>query len=261
MEGMPTMNAIEWVALALNPFPILVRSRRECGLEGHGYVAALTDRFEATKNLPHGMHIILHFFGNLVESVDVGLNCDTIVPVSRQDWPKLRDVVNRDAARVSGARVYSFGAETSYMDMLVNGFRCLLDNYETFEGVSFPAKFPYGKGVYCEKRKHVSFPEYYVHLSRLRTHESQAHAPWLVWCKLIDLAAQWVGQQVILGEMEERRHYPFVENHCAVVGPAIGVLKCSQCQLISYCHRDYQREDWPRHKKYCKKAFAPGCPL
>jgi hypothetical protein len=62
------------VAEAQNPFPILVRSRRDYGLEAHGYVTTLTDRFEITaltgtfeapKNLPDGMDVILHFFGNL----------------------------------------------------------------------------------------------------------------------------------------------------------------------------------------------------
>jgi hypothetical protein len=261
MAGLPNMNPIEWVAVAQNPFPILVRSRQECGLEGPGYVAALTDKFEAIKNLPHGMDIILHFFGNSGESDGSDIRCDTIVPVSRQEWPKLRDVVNRDAARVTGVRLYSYGTDTSYENMMLNGFRCLLDNFEDFEAVSFPAKFPYGHGVYCEKRKHVSFREYYQHLSRLSTHDTQAHATWLVWCKLIDMAAQCCVPKVHNGSLEKRRHYPFVENFCAICGPRSEVSKCSQCQLISYCGRDHQRQDWSRHKKYCKNAFAPGCPL
>lgn len=55
MPAMTAMTASEWLLLSLNPFPILVRSRLECGLEGRGYVAALTDRFEQAKSssLPH----------------------------------------------------------------------------------------------------------------------------------------------------------------------------------------------------------------
>jgi hypothetical protein len=34
--GMPKMTPHEWVAVTLNPLPILVRSRLECGLEGRG---------------------------------------------------------------------------------------------------------------------------------------------------------------------------------------------------------------------------------
>jgi hypothetical protein len=216
MAGMPTMSPLEWVAVAHNPIPILVRSRRECGLEGPGYVAALTGKFEATKNLPHGSDIILHFYGNLGESDGSDITCNTIVPVTGQEWPKLRDVVNRDAARVTGVRLHSYCADTSYKDMMVNGFQCLLNNFERFEGASFPAKFPSGKGVFCEKRKHVSFPEYYQHLSRSRTHDTQAHATWRVWCTLISMATQWCTQEVSIGALEERRHYPFVENYCSL---------------------------------------------
>jgi hypothetical protein len=200
-----------------------------------------------------------------VESDGSDINCDTVVPVvSRQEWPKLRDAVNRDAARVSPhVRVYMFGMETSYDAMLVYGSQCLLDNFEDFERGSFPAKFPFRTGGYCEKcPTHVSFPEYYHHLSRVHTHNAQTHAVWLVWCKLIDKAAQWPAQRVFLGmNLEERRHNPFVENVCAICGPTSKASTCAQCQLISYCNRDHQRKDWPRHKKYCKKAFAPGCPL
>jgi hypothetical protein len=169
--------------------------------------------------------------------------------------------VNRDALRVSGVRVCSYGMDTSYDDMLVNGFQCFLDNFDQFESCSFIAKYPTGRGVYCEKGPtHLSFPEYYQLVSRIN-HDAETHATWLVWCKLIDIAAPLCAEKVLHGSLEERRHYPFVENYCAVCGPASKASKCSQCQLISYCDRDHQRQDWPRHKKYCKKAFSPGCPL
>jgi hypothetical protein len=259
--GMPRMTPQEWALLTLNPFPILIRSRLEIGLEGRGYVAALTDRFKMKRSVPHGMEIPLHVFGNVGMSDGADMSCDTIAPVSRQEWPKLRDAVNR-AAEVSSGRVYSYGTNTSYDEMLLNGFQCLLDNFESFESVSFIARFPLGKGVYCEKRPtHTSFLEYYQTVSRFDSHDTQAHATWLVWCKLINIAAPLCAQKVLCGSLDERRHYPFVEKYCAICGPKVKASRCSRCQLISYCNTDHQRQDWPRHKKCCKKAFAPGCPL
>jgi hypothetical protein len=259
--GMPKMSPHEWLLLSLNPFSILVRSRLEIGLEGHGYVAALTDRFEMMTDVPHIDDVLLHFFGNFGSSHGVDISCDTLAPVSRQEWPKFRDAVNRDA-EVSSGRFYSYGTDTSYDEMMVKGFQCLLDNAEKFEGCSFPARFPVGKGSYCEKRPtHTSFREYYQAVSRFDSHDTHAHATWLVWCKLIDRAAPLCAQKVLHESLEERRHYPFVENYCAVCGPTTSVSRCSRCQLISYCDKDHQRQDWSRHKKCCKKAFAPGCPL
>jgi hypothetical protein len=84
------------------------------------------------------------------------MNCDTLAPVSRQEWPKFRDAVNRDA-EVSSGRFYSYGTDTSYDEMLVNGLQCLLDNFEHFESCSFVARFPDGKGAYCEKRPTYSY--------------------------------------------------------------------------------------------------------
>jgi hypothetical protein len=260
--GMPKMSPHEWLVLTLNPFSILVRSRQEIGLEGHGYVAALADKFEILKqNLPHGDEVRLHFFGKFGFSRGVDISCDTLAPVSRQEWPKFRDAVNRDA-EVSSGRFYSYGTDTSYDEMLVNGFQCLLDNSEAFEGCSFTARFPTGKGVYCEKRAtHTSFLEYYQAVSLFNSHDAQAHATWLVWCKLISIAAPLCAEKVLHGSLEERRHYPFLENYCAVCGLTKSVSRCSRCKLISYCDSDHQRQDWSRHKKCCKKAFAPGCPL
>lgn len=206
------------------------------------------------------MEVVLHFFGN-VGSQPADINCDTIAPVSKQEWPKFRDTVNRDALRASGvAFTVRYGMDTSYDEMLVKGFQCLLDNCESFERFSFPARFPTGKGAYCEKRPtHISFREYYQAVSQFGSHDTHAHAPWLVWCQLIEIAAQLCAQ--IIGGSLEHRHYPFLENYCAICGPSSKVSRCSQCQLISYCDRIHQKQDWHRHKKCCKKAFAPGCPL
>jgi hypothetical protein len=169
--------------------------------------------------------------------------------------------VNRDA-EASGVRIYSYGTDTSYDEMSLNGFQCVLDNFKDFEGCSFIARFPIGKGVYCEKLpNHTSFLEHYQKISRFDSHDTQAHAAWLVWCKLINIAAPLCAQKVLNESLEERRHYPFVESYCAICGPTVKASRCSRCQLISYRNTDHQRQDWPRHKKCCKKAFAPGCPL
>lgn len=32
-----------------------------------------------------------------------------------------------------------------------------------------------------------------------------------------------------------------------------GLLRCSRCKSTHYCCSQHQRDDWPRHKKTCKK--------
>lgn len=30
-------------------------------------------------------------------------------------------------------------------------------------------------------------------------------------------------------------------------------MRCSRCQIVSYCNRECQVKDWPKHKTTCKK--------
>lgn len=44
-------------------------------------------------------------------------------------------------------------------------------------------------------------------------------------------------------------------NKCAVCNePA--AQRCKDCQVVYYCSREHQVEDWKRHKKACKAAKA-----
>ena len=36
--------------------------------------------------------------------------------------------------------------------------------------------------------------------------------------------------------------------------------KCGRCQSITYCGRECQREDWPRHSQYCIPVMVAEIP-
>jgi hypothetical protein len=52
-----------------------------------------------------------------------------------------------------------------------------------------------------------------------------------------------------------------MEKFCIVCGSQDDVKQCQRCKLISYCGREHQLQDWDIHRKYCKKAKCPGCPI
>lgn len=45
---------------------------------------------------------------------------------------------------------------------------------------------------------------------------------------------------------------------CFSCGEQDPPLRCSQCLRPSYCNKNCQREDWPRHKAECKKLALEG---
>jgi hypothetical protein len=58
----------------------------------------------------------------------------------------------------------------------------------------------------------------------------------------------------------EELYYSTVEDKlkcevckCSTTPSGKKVMKCTQCSKAFYCCQEHQREDWSRHKKYCKK--------
>ena len=39
----------------------------------------------------------------------------------------------------------------------------------------------------------------------------------------------------------------------------LGMKKCSQCKLVSYCSVEHQKADWKVHKQYCKSLVRWPC--
>jgi hypothetical protein len=278
MDTFPELNVLESVAIAQNASPILIRSRRACGLPGSGFVAALTDKFNLTRPLSD-MQVVAHTFGAVLDANE--LKDFNVFSVTREEWEQFKATIHRDADanRAKGFETFRFPANLSYDDMLINGFKCYADNHTSFEILSFPAKFMLGTGHYTEKRKHQSlgsFREYYTFGSRQYNHSSTAHLTWIVWSKLIDVATGVCAQKALAGVIDERRHLPFLGgNVCAVCGPvgagssagagadcdAEKMKKCSRCKLIWYCSKEHQVQDWPVHKRFCKTCTNPGCSI
>ncbi|XP_043466814.1 uncharacterized protein LOC122501429 [Leptopilina heterotoma] len=39
---------------------------------------------------------------------------------------------------------------------------------------------------------------------------------------------------------------------CHCYGEKVKLKRCSACDMISYCSKEHQKEDWPSHKQFCK---------
>ena len=51
-----------------------------------------------------------------------------------------------------------------------------------------------------------------------------------------------------------RPFYPGLCNNCyGHCAPEITLQRCGGCQLVSYCSRSCQKDDWIRHKRVCKE--------
>lgn len=258
MEGILDLSLAEAVACAQNPFPIVVRSRKECGMKGSGYVAALTTTFSLFKIVPQPPRVILNVLGTELSSSGP-LTAGSIAPVTEEDWPKMKDLLSKQKL----LEIFGFHIDTPYDRMMANGFQCLLDNIKTFEQVSFPLVFPHGKGTFREKRRTpLVFPEYYRHVSRRIAFNLNSCENWLVWCELIEAAALIVERKVRDGTLpNERRHFSFLQSCCAVCGPKDEIKRCSRCHVMGYCSREHQIDDFKEHKKQCKHYQMPGDPL
>lgn len=255
--ALPELSLVEHAAISQNPSAVLIRSRRECGLAGGGYIAALTRDFRRQTSLPNPPGFCLFVVG-----ADLEDDVQIIAPVTEIEWPQLRAKLSLDAAQAS-LQQFSYLSTMTYEEMMIGGLQCLLDNRDNFEACSFPGKFPYGQGFYCSARRTpLFFSECYQHSVRQFTNNPVANANWSVWCRLIEKAASICERKVREGSINERRHFPFLSKCCAVCGPRIEAVKnCSRCHMISYCSVDHQREDFQVHKKHCKKFKQPGDPL
>lgn len=257
--GLPDLSVGESISIAQNPYPIIIRSKVDCGISGTGYVATLTNKFTRCKTLPHPPQVVVNAIGKTYGS-SRSLTAANTSPITEEDWPKLRDLLENQ--KILGS--IGFNSDTTFDEMMVAGFRCLLDNNDVFEAVSFPATFPTGQGSFCVKRPTpLLFPEYYKHVSRMSTFNPESTVNWLVWCQLIEAAALIVEKKVRDGLLQnERRHFSFLQSCCAICGPQDDIKRCSRCHVIGYCGREHQLEDFNGgHKKLCKKYKRPGDPL
>lgn len=215
-------------------------------------MATLTNKFTRCKTLPHPPQVVVNAIGKELDASDV-------LPVTEEDWPKLRDLLHKQ--KILGS--IGFTGDTTFDEMMVAGFRCLLDN-DKFELVSFPMVFPTGRGEFCEKRRTpLLFPEWYKHISRMSTFNPGSSVHWLVWCQLIEAAALIVEKKVRDGSLQnERRHFSFLQSCCAICGPRDEIKRCSRCHVMGYCGREHQMQDFNEgHKKLCKKYQKPGDPI
>ncbi|XP_043466843.1 uncharacterized protein LOC122501449 [Leptopilina heterotoma] len=58
------------------------------------------------------------------------------------------------------------------------------------------------------------------------------------------------------GVSEERKkqsvYFPNMCHICRCFGEKVNLKRCSACDMISYCSKEHQKEDWPSHKQFCK---------
>ena len=40
---------------------------------------------------------------------------------------------------------------------------------------------------------------------------------------------------------------------CSEKHPGLSLSMCSKCRHVFYCGREHQKQDWPRHRKHCKR--------
>ena len=252
MDDFHQLTLAEAIAISQNPYVIVIRSKKECGISGSGHVAALTNTFSQIKTLPNTPKVVLNAIGGETcsESRDISI-------VMEDDWPSMRAVLE------SQQLLDEFGlkSDTSYDEMMVGGFQCLVNNAGIFEAVSFPNVFMLGSGMFCTKRQTpVLFPEFFKHICCLSTFNSASATNWLIWCELIEVAALVVERKVRDRSLDdETRHYSFIQNCCALCGPKDqNIKRCSRCHVMGYCGREHQIEDFDRHKRLCKKYQRPG---
>ena len=81
MDDFHQLTLAEAIAISQNPYAIVIRSKKECGISGSGHVAALTNKF-SQKTLPNTPKVVLNAIGGdtCSESMDICI-------VTEDDWP------------------------------------------------------------------------------------------------------------------------------------------------------------------------------
>ena len=54
-------------------------------------------------------------------------------------------------------------------------------------------------------------------------------------------------------ELQMKINRAFNKDCCHTCGKIVKCKKCARCKEVSYCSRECQKKDWPRHKKECCK--------
>ncbi|XP_043466970.1 putative protein MSS51 homolog, mitochondrial [Leptopilina heterotoma] len=51
---------------------------------------------------------------------------------------------------------------------------------------------------------------------------------------------------------ETTYYYPNMCHICRCYGENVDLKRCSACNMISYCGKEHQKQDWPNHKQFCR---------
>lgn len=101
------------------------------------------------------MECIQHVFGSVEKPCSKLADCNT-KPVTKDEWEAFKKIINREAdlfeANGFAVKPYLFDSSTTYEDMLVDGFKCYLDNSDKFEGISFVTEYFKGEDFYTQRR-------------------------------------------------------------------------------------------------------------
>ncbi|XP_043466784.1 uncharacterized protein LOC122501412 [Leptopilina heterotoma] len=61
-------------------------------------------------------------------------------------------------------------------------------------------------------------------------------------------------QHVDMTDLLDEKSY-FFSNMCYICrcfGEKVNLKRCSACNMISYCSKEHQKQDWPNHKQFCR---------
>eukprot|EP01094_Clydonella_sp_ATCC50884_P011038 TRINITY_DN20839_c0_g1_i1.p1 TRINITY_DN20839_c0_g1~~TRINITY_DN20839_c0_g1_i1.p1 ORF type:complete len:295 (-),score=62.46 TRINITY_DN20839_c0_g1_i1:112-996(-) len=287
------LTCMDAVLVAPNPLAIIIRSRKECGLSGKGFLAAFGVRFESATKLPHPHSLIQEFVGvrdGLCDNTDesellrmaeqkgrlalldeIGVpHQHNVSPCLRGDWERFRDSVNKGAQgehcpkRGLPAR---YAPDETWDGMLRRGMQLFLEHRDKFEATSFPMCFPHGSGTFASKRRTPLFLfDCARRMEQLSSSNPLLYFPYLVWANLMRMAAQNIASATPeeACTVDPRGLVLFLRHHfclhCGVDSsdPPKPIKRCARCSVAGYCSRECQRKDWPLHKTRCQAQVLPG---